>query len=120
MDYLNSLVHSALGRPEVAGHQDVMKKANPLTYPKSSEAFSKALFKNPTSEYRGCPLWAWNTKLEKDQLMRQIDNFADMGMGGFHMHVRTGLDTEYLGSEFMDIVKSCVEYAESKNMLACL
>ncbi|KAH9210217.1 hypothetical protein DL95DRAFT_526425 [Leptodontidium sp. 2 PMI_412] len=117
MDYLNSLVSSALGRPDVA---DITKKVNPLTYPKSSEAFSKELFKNPTSEYRGCPLWAWNTKLKKEQLMRQIDNFADMGMGGFHMHVRTGLDTEYLGSEFMDIVLSCVEYAESKNMMACL
>lgn len=36
------------------------------------------------------------------------------------MHVRTGLDTEYLGSEFMDIVRSCVDVAEEKGMLACL
>ncbi|KAH7400177.1 hypothetical protein BKA64DRAFT_671303 [Cadophora sp. MPI-SDFR-AT-0126] len=119
MDYLSSFVNAANGQPEVADDLE-MTKINPLTYPKSSEAFSKKLFENPTSEYRGCPLWAWNTKLEKEQLKRQIDNFADMGMGGFHMHVRTGLDTEYLGSEFMDIVLSCVEYAESKNMLACL
>ena len=41
-------------------------------------------------------------------------------MGGFHMHVRTGLDTEYMGDEFMSIVRSCVEYAEKKEMLACL
>ncbi|KAK0102625.1 hypothetical protein ONS95_006231 [Cadophora gregata] len=120
MDYLNTIVNAAHGQPEVADNLDLVKKVNPLTYPKSSEPFSKKLFKNPTSEYRGCPLWAWNTKLEKEQLKRQIDNFADMGLGGFHMHVRTGLDTEYLGSEFMDIVLSCVEYAESKNMLACL
>ncbi|KAH7327321.1 hypothetical protein BKA65DRAFT_539946 [Rhexocercosporidium sp. MPI-PUGE-AT-0058] len=116
MDYLNSFINSATGRQDVVD----INKANPLTYPKSSEAFSKELFRNPTSEYRGCPLWAWNTKLEKEQLKRQIDNFADMGMGGFHMHVRTGLDTEYLGPDFMDTVLSCVEYAESKNMLACL
>ena len=96
------------------------KAANPLSYPKSALPFSKELFKNPTSEYRGCPFWAWNNKLDKDQLLRQIDNFADMGMGGFHMHVRTGLDTEYMGEEFMDIVRSCVEYAERKKMLACL
>ncbi|KAL2060713.1 hypothetical protein VTL71DRAFT_9354 [Oculimacula yallundae] len=120
MDYLNSLVNLALGRSVMAGHLETTKKPNPLTYPRSSEAFSRELFKNPTSEYRGCPLWAWNTKLEKKQLLRQIDNFAEMGMGGFHMHVRTGLDTEYLGTEFMDIVLACVEYAESKNMLACL
>jgi hypothetical protein len=96
------------------------KPANPLSYPQSGLPFSKELFKNPTSEYRGCPFWAWNNKLDKDQLRRQIDNFADMGMGGFHMHVRTGLDTEYMGEEFMDIVQCCVEYAGSKKMLACL
>jgi hypothetical protein len=104
--------HSDLGRPE--------KQANPLSYPKSSAPFSDDLFKDPTSEYRGCPLWAWNTRLDKDRMLRQIDNFADMGMGGFHMHVRTGLDTEYMGTEFMNIVRSCVEHAESKKMLACL
>ncbi len=43
---------------------------------------------NPSSEYRGCPLWAWNSKLEKEQLRRQIDTFKEMGLGGFHMHVR--------------------------------
>ena len=53
-------------------------------------------------------------------MLRQIDNFADMGMGGFHMHVRTGLDTEYMGTEFMEIVNACVDYAGSKKMLACL
>jgi acetone carboxylase gamma subunit len=31
-----------------------------------------------------------------------------------------GLDTEYMGSEFMDMVRACVDYAESKKMLACL
>jgi hypothetical protein len=36
------------------------------------------------------------------------------------MHARTGLDTEYMGEEFMDIVKSCVDYAEKKNLFVCL
>ncbi|KAK2017629.1 family 2 glycoside hydrolase [Colletotrichum eremochloae] len=93
---------------------------NPLTYPKTDEPFNLDLFKNPTSEYRGCPLWSWNTKLEKKRLLRQIDHLKDMGMGGFHMHVRTGLDTEYMGREFMDRVRDCVEYAQTKGMLACL
>jgi len=43
-----------------------------------------------------------------------------MGMGGFHMHSRVGLDTAYMGGEFMDIVQACVERAEAKGMLACL
>ena len=93
---------------------------NPLSYPKSRLPYSSKLFKNPSSEYRGCPFWAWNNKLNKEQLLRQVDIFAEMGMGGFHMHARTGLDTEYLGTEFLDLIRACVERAESKGLLACL
>lgn len=46
------------------------------------------LFRNPTSEYRATPFWAWNCKLDKDELCRQIEIFKEMGLGGFHMHVR--------------------------------
>jgi hypothetical protein len=78
------------------------------------------LFNNPGSLYRGTPFWAWNCKLDKDLLFRQIDCFEEMGLGGFHMHSRTGLATEYLGDEFSDMVRSCVDYAKEKNMLAWL
>jgi hypothetical protein len=93
---------------------------NPLSYPKSSQPFSYELFEKPTAEYRGCPFWAWNNKLDFDQLKRQIDVFEEMGLGGFHMHVRTGLETEYLGDEFMLNVRAIVECAKEKGMLACL
>lgn len=118
MDFLTALLPQGIASKT----QPTLKKrvVNPLTYPKSAEPFSYELFANPTSEYRGCPFWAWNNKLNEAQLLRQIDRFAEMGMGGFHMHVRTGLDTEYMGSEFMDIIRSCVEYAEKKKMMACL
>jgi hypothetical protein len=43
-----------------------------------------------------------------------------MGFGGFHMHSRTGLATEYLGKDFSEMVRSCVDYAKGKNMLAWL
>lgn len=96
------------------------ERPNPLTYPKSTKPFSQDLFESPTTEYRGCPLWSWNGTLEKKRLLRQIDYLEEMGMGGFHMHVRTGLDTAYMGPEFMDRVRDCVDHAESKGMLACL
>ncbi len=92
-----------------------------MLYKKNTEkTLSAELFKNPTSEYRGTPFWAWNCKLEKDELCRQIDVFKEMGLGGFHMHVRTGMATEYLSDEYMDIVKCCVEKAKKENMLAWL
>ena len=78
------------------------------------------LFNNPGSLYRATPFWAWNCKLDKDLLFRQIDCFEEMGLGGFHMHSRTGLATEYLGEDFSKMVRSCVDYAKEKNMLAWL
>jgi len=43
-----------------------------------------------------------------------------MGMGGFHMHSRVGLDTPYMGEEFMEHVQACVLEAKSRGLLACL
>ena len=93
---------------------------NPLTYPLSSKPWQDDHFLDPPSEYRGAPLWCWNTDLRRDQLLRQIDYLQAMGMGGFHIHSRIGLDTEYMGQEFLDHVKACVEVAKNKNLLACL
>lgn len=81
---------------------------------------SDELFQNPTSEYRGVPFWSWNTKLTKETLLKQVDIFKEMGLGGFHMHCRTGMDTPYLSEEFMDDVKATVEKAKDNKMLACL
>ena len=86
----------------------------------TSESLSQELFQNPTSEYRATPFWGWNAKLEKDQLMRQIEYFKAMGFGGFHMHSRTGLATEYLSDEFMEMVTACCDKAEQEGMLAWL
>lgn len=85
-----------------------------------SDSLADGLFKNPTAEYRGTPFWAWNSLLTKDELERQIDVFKEMGLGGFHMHVRTGLKNTYLSDEYMQLIKDCVEKAKSENMLAWL
>ncbi|MBR5314784.1 MAG: hypothetical protein IKU45_05185 [Clostridia bacterium] len=92
-----------------------------MLYPKNqSKILDKELFKNPTCEYRGAPFWAWNCKLTKEELLEQIDNFKTMGMGGFHMHVRTGMASPYLDEEFMGYIRLCVEEAKKKDMLAWL
>ena len=92
-----------------------------MLYKKNKEAqLSKALFRNPTSEYRGTPFWSWNCKLDKELLLKEINSLKEMGFGGFHIHSRTGLDTEYLGEEFLDMVRACCDKAESEQMLAWL
>ncbi len=78
------------------------------------------LFRQPTAEYRGAPFWAWNCKLDREQILRQIDYFKEMGFGGFHMHSRIGMASEYLGEEFMGHIKACVKKAKAEGMLAWL
>ena len=92
-----------------------------MLYSKSKEnKLSQELFRNPTSEYRAAPFWAWNCKLDKAELFRQIECLEEMGFGGFNMHARPGLTTEYLGEEFMELIKSCSDMAQQKGMLAWL
>ncbi|MBQ6165615.1 MAG: hypothetical protein IJK23_14180 [Clostridia bacterium] len=82
----------------------------------SAPELSDELFKNPGCEYRGAPFWAWNCKLEKDELLHQIECFKEMGLGGYHMHPRVGFATEYLSEEFMELVKACVEKGKQIDM----
>ena len=92
-----------------------------MLYKKNGEkTLTKELFENPTCEYRAAPFWSWNAKLDKAQLERQIGYMKQMGFGGFHMHPRTGLDTEYLSDEFMEMIKACCDKAEAEQMLAWL
>lgn len=86
----------------------------------NSEKLDINLFKNPTAEYRGAPFWSWNCKLNKEILEKQIIGFKKMGLGGFNMHARVGLDTEYLGEEFMEMVKFCTKKAEENGLYAWL
>lgn len=89
-------------------------------YDKSRAKYDQKLFASPTNEYRGAPFWSWNNRLDKQQLLRQLDVFEGMGIGGATIHCRTGLNTPYMGKEFLDIVKACTERANKKGMLTWL
>lgn len=77
-------------------------------------------FKEPGSEFRGAPFWAWNGKLEPEELRRQIRVMKEMGLGGFFMHSRVGLDTAYLSDEWFECVNACIDEAEKLDMNAWL
>ena len=76
----------------------------------------QSIFQNPPAEYRGKPFWAWNGRLEEEELLRQIDIMKQMGFGGYFMHSRTGLATEYLGEEWFRLINRCAAYGGEKEM----
>ena len=78
------------------------------------------VFKDPGTEWRGKPFWAWNGSLEKDELLRQLGLFREMGMGGVFMHSRVGLQTEYLGEEWFDLTNAVADSATRMGLDAYL
>lgn len=78
------------------------------------------LFRNPPAGYRGIPFWSWNCKVTEELIERQLDCFAKMGFGGVDIHPRTGLDTEYLGEEYMRLVAYSVKRCREKGLLCWL
>jgi hypothetical protein len=92
-----------------------------MLYKKNVEnQLKKELFEAPGAEYRGAPFWAWNCKLDREQMLRQIEYFKAMGFGGFHIHSRTGMASEYLSEEFMEHIKACAQKAKEEGLLCWL
>ena len=63
---------------------------------------------NSVKEYRPIPFWSWNDRLEPEELKRQIQWMAQEGFGGYFMHARGGLETEYLSDEWFYCVCECI------------
>jgi hypothetical protein len=77
-------------------------------------------FENPGMEYRPAPFWGWNDKLEPEELRRQICEMAQKGWGGFFIHSRVGLVTDYLSETWMDCVRAAVDQAAECRVSAWL
>ena len=80
----------------------------------------KQAFISPSVAYRGKPFWSWNGELRGEELVRQAHIMKEMGLGGYFMHSRAGLITEYLGDEWFDLINEVADAAEEDGMEAWL
>lgn len=78
--------------------------------------FAWTEWQNPSAAYRGKPFWSWNGQLDRAELTRQIGVFQEMGMGGYFMHSRTGLQTRYLGREWFDCINACADAGQARGL----
>ena len=78
------------------------------------------MFAFQSDTYRGLPFWSWNGKLCEEELRHQIRVFREMGYGGFFIHSRSGLNTDYLGCEWFDLVRACIDEARLQGLEAWL
>ena len=64
------------------------------------------------SRHGSIPFWSWNDRLTDEGLRRRIRNMHDLGMRGFFMHARGGLETEYMSDEWFDAINSSIDEAK--------
>ena len=74
------------------------------------------LLEEPGAVYRGKPFWSWNGDLQEEELLAQIDALKEMGFGGYFMHSRTGLITEYMGEKWFSLVRACAKYGAEQEI----
>ncbi len=71
----------------------------------------KALLRDERS-HRSLPFWSWNDKLEEAEVRRQVNIMKDANNGGFFMHARGGLETEYLSEEWYKMIEAAIDEAK--------
>ena len=69
-------------------------------------------FINPPAADRLVPFWIWNGIIEENELVRQIREMSEKGLGGFCLSTGPGLKTPYLSHIWFDRVKLALETAE--------
>lgn len=72
--------------------------------------------KNPPNKYRPAPFWSWNEKLDTDETAAQVREMEEVGIGGYFMHARGGLQTEYMSDEWFDNVKATLREGKKLGM----
>ena len=77
-------------------------------------------FADPAPTHRGTPFWSWNDDLQVEELARQVRDMRAHGMGGFFMHSREGLETVYMGPEWIECIRETVKVAKQEGMGAWL
>lgn len=72
--------------------------------------------KNPHNKYRPAPFWSWNENLDTNETAAQVREMSDVGIGGYFMHARGGLQTEYMSDEWFDNVKATLREGKKLGM----
>lgn len=75
-------------------------------------------FKHIDKRYRPVPFWSWNEKLTVEESLRQTAQMDQVGIGGYFMHARGGLQTEYMGDEWFENVEACIRECQKRGMHA--
>ena len=80
----------------------------------------QTFFHNPPTTYRLAPFWFWNGKMEPEEIVHQIREMAEKGVGGFFICARQGLEVPYLSEQWFRLVAIAIEAAQQYRLDAWL
>lgn len=72
----------------------------------------QSFFRNPPASYRLTPFWFWNGDMDEKEIVRQIREMAEKGVGGFFICARQGLEIPYLSEQWFRLVAVAIEAAQ--------
>ncbi|MBP3437650.1 MAG: hypothetical protein J6K61_07090 [Clostridia bacterium] len=78
----------------------------------------KKILESDLDEYKSIPFWSWNNTLDEKELVKQIVDMKNAGIGGFIMHARLGMRDEYLGEKWFSCIDACLKKARELHMQA--
>lgn len=76
----------------------------------------KKEFAVPSAKYRPIPFWSWNDGLDAGEIRKQVGELKEGGVGGYFMHARSGLKTEYLSDEWFDCIGAGIDEGAKKGL----
>jgi len=74
------------------------------------------IFRDPGNEYRSSPLLVFNETITRSEIDRMVEDLHDAGFGGFFIHPRPGLVTEYLSEEWLALYDYATIVADKHKM----
>jgi hypothetical protein len=77
-------------------------------------------FRFPEAQYRIQYFWFLNHRLNRDELVKQMDLMQTSGAGGVILHARTGRITPYMGDEWLDLMADAVQHGSDHGFLTWL
>lgn len=77
-------------------------------------------FKNPEINYWPRPLFFWNDKPDKKELVKILHDAKKCGYGGVGVIAYEKTQTEYLSEEYFDLIKTVLETSKALDLKVCL
>jgi len=77
-------------------------------------------FADPGNEFRFAPFWFLNHELTEEETRWQVREMNSHGVGGFILHARHGLITEYMSDDFLNNIAAAIDEGKQLGMKAYL